>query len=102
MIDMTSAIKNTISISMFNKGQAGKIFDDVKKNGAKVVIKNNNPECVLLSPEEYVNLMDEVNENSLWKIANDELSKKNKIVTFKQLMKKYQITEEDLLKFAEN
>jgi PHD/YefM family antitoxin component YafN of YafNO toxin-antitoxin module len=27
-------------------------------------MKNNAPECVLLSPDEYVSLMDEVNETS--------------------------------------
>ena len=43
---------------MFNRGMAGKIFDDVKKDGAKVVMKNNKAECVLLSPEEYIRLID--------------------------------------------
>ena len=53
-----SAIENTIPISLFNRGLAGKIFDEVKRYGAKVVMKNNTPECVLLSPEEYIQLLD--------------------------------------------
>ena len=56
------AIENTVSISLFNKGLAGRIFEDVKRYGAKVVMKNNSAECVLMSPEEYVHLMDEVND----------------------------------------
>ena len=60
MASVVSAITNTIPITQFNRGLAGKIFDDVKRNGAKVVMKNNTAECVLLSPEEYVRLMDEV------------------------------------------
>ena len=62
MTNITSAIKDTISISQFNRGLAGKIFEDVKQSGAKVVMKNNTAECVLLSPEEYLRLMDEVND----------------------------------------
>ncbi len=71
MINMTNAIKNTISISLFNRGLAGKIFEDVKITGAKVVMKNNVAECVLLSPDEYVRLMDEVNDARLLNLANE-------------------------------
>ena len=61
MVNIASAIRNTVPISLFNRGLAGKIFDEVKQSGAKVVMKNNAAECVLLSPEEYMNLIDEVN-----------------------------------------
>ena len=69
MADLTGAIKNTVSISLFNRGLAGKVFQEVRKSGAKIVIKNNEPECVLLSPEEYMRLMDEVNDARLLEIA---------------------------------
>ncbi|MCI8538308.1 MAG: type II toxin-antitoxin system Phd/YefM family antitoxin [Oscillospiraceae bacterium] len=59
------AIENTVSISLFNKGLAGRVFDEVKRYGAKVVMKNNTAECVLMSPSEYVRLMDEVNDARL-------------------------------------
>jgi PHD/YefM family antitoxin component YafN of YafNO toxin-antitoxin module len=75
MPDMTNAITNTISISLFNRGLAGKVFEDVKKCGAKVVIKNNAPECVLLSPDEYIKLMDEVNDARLLALATERMAK---------------------------
>ena len=34
-----SVITNTIPISLFNRGLAGKIFEEVKQWGAKVVMK---------------------------------------------------------------
>ena len=73
MIDVTNAIKNTIPISNFNKGLAGKIFEEVKKTGTKVVIKNNTPECVLLSTDEYLELMNKLNDAYLLEIANERL-----------------------------
>ena len=39
MASVMSAIKNTVPISQFNRGLAGKIFEDVKQSGAKVVMK---------------------------------------------------------------
>lgn len=69
-----SAIKNTVSISAFNRGLAGKIFNEVKRTGAKVVMKNNTAECVLLSPDEYVRLMDEVNDARLLTIATERMA----------------------------
>ena len=65
MTSVMSAIKNTVPITQFNRGLAGKIFEEVKQTGAKVVMKNNMAECVLLSPEEYVRLMDELNDARL-------------------------------------
>lgn len=74
MSSIRSAIENTISISLFNRGLAGKIFDDVKNHGAKVVMKNNIPECVLLSPDEYIRLLDEANDARLLNAATERMS----------------------------
>lgn len=68
------AIERTVSISQFNKGLAGRVFEEVKRCGAKVVMKNNTAECVLLSPAEYVRLMDEVNDARLLAEAMTRMS----------------------------
>jgi PHD/YefM family antitoxin component YafN of YafNO toxin-antitoxin module len=73
MTSVMSAINNTVPISQFNKGLAGKIFEDVKRLGAKVVMKNNVAECVLLSPDEYAKLMEEVNDARLITLASERL-----------------------------
>lgn len=62
MSSAADAITKTIPISQFNRGLAGKIFSDVKKNGAKVVMKNNTAEVVLVSPDEYLEMMDDLND----------------------------------------
>ena len=90
MASVVSAITNTIPITQFNRGLAGKIFEDVKRNGAKVVMKNNTAECVLLSPEEYVRLMDEVNDARLLTIATERM-----------VNRRLGITAEDLADFDE-
>ncbi|MGM9571793.1 MAG: type II toxin-antitoxin system Phd/YefM family antitoxin [bacterium] len=77
MNSIRSAIENTIPISLFNRGLAGKIFDEVKRYGAKVVMKNNTPECVLLSPDEYIRLLNEVNDARLLAVATERMARFN-------------------------
>ena len=103
MINMTSTITNTISISAFNRGLAGKIFDDVKQNGTKVVMKNNTAECVLLSPDEYVKLMDEVNDARLLLLALKRLDDfdYSKLISEADILKKLNISEDDLSDFSD-
>ena len=98
MGSVMSAITKTIPISQFNRGLAGKIFEDVRKTGAKVVIKNNSAECVLLSPEEYENLMNEVDDAKLLTIASERLSHydPSALIPQKELLRQLDITEEAL------
>ena len=74
MPDIISAIRDTIPISLFNRGFAGKIFEEIKQVGTKVVMKNNAAECVLMSPEEYIRLMDELNDARLLTIAVERMA----------------------------
>ena len=69
-----SVIQNSVPISQFDHGLAGKIFSDVKSTGPKVVMKNNEAEAVLLSPDQYVQLMDLLNDYELLFLAEERMS----------------------------
>lgn len=103
MASVLSAITNTIPITQFNRGLAGKIFEEVKKCGAKVVMKNNIAECVLLSPEEYIRLMDEVNDARLLTIASERMSHYDASTTIsgEEMNRRLGVTENDLADFNE-
>ncbi len=103
MGSVLSAITNTIPISQFNRGLAGKIFEEVKQSGAKVVMKNNTAECVLLSPDEYVRLMDEVNDARLLAIAAERFANydPSKVITEEEMDRRLGITEADLEGYEE-
>ena len=98
MDGVISVIKNTISISQFNRGMAGKIFKLVKDTGPKVVMKNNVPECVLLSPEVYMKLVDEANDARLALLAERRLKHEDmsKAIPADDVFKDLGITAEDL------
>ncbi|MCL2171333.1 MAG: type II toxin-antitoxin system Phd/YefM family antitoxin [Defluviitaleaceae bacterium] len=76
MLDLI-APKNTIDalvpITRFNRGEAGKIFDEVKESGYKIVVKNNIPTCVMLTPERYEKMMDIIIDQYLSELAEERL-----------------------------
>lgn len=53
-----------IPITQFNRGQASRIFDRLRSEPELVVLKNNQPSAVILSPDEYTRLA-EIEENYL-------------------------------------
>ena len=50
-------LNNLVSATMFNQGQASKIFNRLQDEKQIVVLKNNVPTAVLLSPDEYDRLL---------------------------------------------
>ena len=101
MTSVMSAIKNTVPITQFNRGLAGKIFEEVKQTGAKVVMKNNTAECVLLSPEEYVRLMDELNDARLLAVASERMAHydPSKLISEEEMNRRLGVTEDYLKDF---
>ena len=98
MANVISAITNNVPITQFNRGYAGKIFEDVKKSGAKVVMKNNAAECILLSPDEYLKIMDELNDMT-GGVADDILS--GAWVSDEEMNRRLGISEKELEGFEE-
>ena len=52
-----NVINMLVPISRFNRGEANKIFDEVKEDGVKIVLKNNQPIGVIMTPEMYESLL---------------------------------------------
>ena len=60
---IVSTMNHLVSVSAFNKGAAGAIFSSVKQSGEpKLVLRRNEPECVLISPKEYAKLIEEIED----------------------------------------
>ena len=103
MASVVSAIRDTVSIALFNRGLAGKVFEEVKRTGAKVVMKNNAAECVLISPEEYTRLMDELNDARLLAIASERMATfdPDTLISEEEMDKRLGITDDELASIGE-
>ncbi len=88
--DILNAI---IPISRFKKGEASKLFVEVIQAGIKIVVKNNKPACVLLSPEEYQRILNDMEDYVLLKEALQRLENLDSLsnITQEELLEKYKI-----------
>ena len=70
-------LRSLVSISQFSKGQATQVFDRLKNEPQLVVLKNNVPAAILLSPDEFSRLA-EIEENyRLMLLAQERLDNNN-------------------------
>ena len=100
---IVSTMKNMVSVSAFNKGEAGAIFSSVKRTGEpKLVLRRNEPECVLVSPDAYIRLMNELEDLRDYQQAVERLNaSKGETISFADVLKEDGITEADLDKMED-
>ena len=100
MIDMIApkrAVDALVPITRFNRGEANKIFDEVRESGYKVVVKNNAPTCVLITPERYEKMMEMIIDQYLLELSEERMANCSGVFySQEELMKEDGITEEDL------
>ncbi len=94
----TDVLNSLISITQFNKGQASKIFDRLRTERQLVVLKNNAPSAVILSPEEYERLAEIEEDYQLLLLAQERIAngKMERTVTFNDAMADLGISESEL------
>ena len=91
-------LERCVPITRFNKGEASKIFDEVESTGTKIVVKNNRPACVLISPGQYESLMEILSDYLLSAEAEKRMADNNdsENITHEQMLKELGIAEKDL------
>jgi PHD/YefM family antitoxin component YafN of YafNO toxin-antitoxin module len=95
-LNTLNILDSIVPISRFNKGEANRIFSEVKKLGTKIVVKNNVPECILMSPQSYKQMMDEYENAVLTAEAEKRFSQKVEYIAQEDVMKRFGLSEEDL------
>ena len=92
-------LQSLVPISQFNKGQAAKIFDRLHSEKELIVLKNNQPSAIILSPEEYTRLTEIEEDYFLLLEANKRMEDKgnHKTLSFESVMSHLGISEDELL-----
>ena len=92
------ALKRLVSISQFNRGQATKIFARARAEGQIVVLKNNAPEAIILSPEQYAWMCGIIEDYELLTLAQERLANENtkNAIPLETVMSDLGITQADL------
>jgi len=97
-ISINNMLNSIVPISRFNKGEANKIFVEVSKSGYKIVVKNNKPTCVLITPQTYQEMIETIEDYKLYIEAEQRMknSKDNELIPFDDVLKDFNITQEQL------
>ena len=94
----TEMLNRLVSITQFNRGQASRIFDRLQTERELIVLKNNQPSAIILSPEEYTRLS-EIAENYTLMLEADERLARNgdkPAVPFDSVLKSFGISEKEI------
>lgn len=98
MISAAGVLDSLVPISQFNKGHASRIFDQLKDKKQMVVLKNNEPAAILLSPEEYARLTEAEEDYLLLceAVTRMEKAKGKPAYSLEESMAEFGITREEL------
>lgn len=97
-ISIRGIMNSLVPISRFNKGEANKIFEEVRETGFKIVLKNNSPACVLLTPENYEHLLETIENYNLFIEAEKRMAnaKPEDLIPDDQAMRELGISKTEL------
>ena len=92
-------LQSLVPISQFNKGQAAKIFDRLHSERELIVLKNNQPSAIILSPEEYARLTEIEEDYFLLLEANKRLedNENGKTISFDSVRSDLGISNEEIM-----
>ena len=66
--------KKTVHISCFDRGGAGRVFDALGHDGPTIVMENDHPVCVLLSPKQYEVMIEMLSDTLLLEEAESRMA----------------------------
>lgn len=97
-MSVMSVMKAIVPITRFNKGEANRIFDEVESSGTKIVMKNNTPACVLMSPSQYEALMEMLADYIAQEEAEERMARYNpqETMSHEEVLESFGITQDDL------
>ena len=92
-----NVLRSLVPITQFNRGQASRIFDRLHTESRLIVLKNNQPAAVILSPEEYSRLSEIEEDYMLLMEATERLANNTSPATpMEDVMKELGISHEEL------
>lgn len=74
------------------------IFDEVQTSGNRIVVTNNHPECVLISPEQNENLVEKFSDYQLLTEADKRMAENNdeENISHEEMMLRLGVTREEI------
>ena len=93
----TDILDSLVPITQFNRGQASRIFDRLHTESQLIVLKNNQPAAIILSPSEFQRLSEIEEDYTLLLEATRRLKEDSSSTSSrKEVMSELNISESEL------
>lgn len=89
-------LTSTVSVSDLTRSGAKKIFDSLKKDDLKIILKNNKPIAALVSTKRYQDLLEKEEDLRLLQLAVDRKASRTGYTSRTDFLKENGILEDDL------
>ena len=97
MASTAKVLNSLVPITQFNRGQASRIFDRLHTENQLIVLKNNQPAAVILSPAEYSRLTEIEEDYILLMEATERLANNSSPATsMEDVMKELGISQDEI------
>ncbi len=97
MAHTADILNSLVPITQFNRGQASRIFDRLHTESQLVVLKNNQPAAIILSPAEFSRLSEIEEDYALLLEATERLANNTSPTTsMEDVLKELGISEAEL------
>ena len=94
---ITAEVLNSlVPITQFNRGQASRIFDRLNSENQLVVLKNNQPTAIILSPQEFSRLSEIEEDYRLLLEATQRLSSESRTRSIEKVLSELGISKADI------
>ncbi len=97
--DFRGALDHIISVSDLGRGKASKVIQSVESSKEQfIVVKNNKPQAIIMSVDEYNELLESKEELELLLLATKRLkdADQSEYTSFEDVMKEFDITDDEL------
>ncbi len=99
--ELKSLFEHMISVSDLGRGKASKVVQEIRENNEQyIVVKNNKPQAVMLSVDEYSELIEAKEELQLLSIAIERSKnfKEEDMLSWEQVIKNDGLSETEINK----
>jgi len=98
-INLSEAIEKIISVSELGRGKASKIIKNIElNNDSYIIVKNNKPKAVIMSVDEYKEMIEAQEKLELLLLSAKRLQTTNQsdYIDYDDILKEFNVTNEEI------
>jgi len=103
-INLSEAIEKIISVSELGRGKASKIINNIElNNDSYIIVKNNKPKAVIMSVDEYKEMIEAQEKLELLLLSAKRLqtTHQSDCVDYDDILKEFNVTNEEIDKIKD-